>query len=326
MWCNLDQSDAVIYSVGVCYIIISHRKSSALHLLNPTRHTCCLSLLCDICELINLQLFETHLSDFLEQALNCIFNWCSNFPIPNQPAWVFSFKDNGMVTFFLMSPMDAFIMCHALILQDTQLLVLEESPPANGRVRFLLFEPRRSESKHCVWRAALKGRSLYVEIPPGTLPEGSKDRSVCETRSKWNGASFLSFLLKMKVISSTEVCQWAWLTSWVTVVKFSNGEDLLACSDSSQRDALQPSWIIIVFWNWLTSLQSYVNAACLLCFFSFALLLEFAEEQLQVDHVFICFHKNREDRGEPHFSASLKPSQLMSELSNQIFKVLSVLD
>lgn len=65
-----------------------------------------------------------------------------------------------------------------LALQDAQLLVLEEPPPANGRVRFLLFEPRRSEGKHCVWRGALKGGNLYVEIPPGALPEGSKDRSV----------------------------------------------------------------------------------------------------------------------------------------------------
>ena len=60
------------------------------------------------------------------------------------------------------------------------MLVLEEPPPANSRVRFLLFEPRRSEGKHCVWRAALKGGNLYVEIPPGALPEGSKDRSVEE--------------------------------------------------------------------------------------------------------------------------------------------------
>lgn len=82
---------------------------------------------------------------------------------------------------FSLLPIDRLCNC----LQDSQLLVLEETTPANGRVRFLHFEPCRPECKNCTWRAALKGRNLYVEIPPGSLPEGSKDRSVRRQECRW---------------------------------------------------------------------------------------------------------------------------------------------
>ncbi|CAF98383.1 unnamed protein product, partial [Tetraodon nigroviridis] len=64
---------------------------------------------------------------------------------------------------------------HSLLLHKDEKLTVTQAAPASGNVSFLRFRYQLSECRSASWETILAKDSLFLEIPAGTLAEGSKE-------------------------------------------------------------------------------------------------------------------------------------------------------
>ncbi|XP_068608872.1 LOW QUALITY PROTEIN: ornithine decarboxylase antizyme 1b [Brachionichthys hirsutus] len=89
--------------------------------------------------------------------------WCSDAPLP--PPKIPGGRGNGTRDHTPST---------RLLHSDRRLTVTEE-PAGNGRPGILHFQSCPCVTKTVQWDAVLRGGALYVEVPLGPLPEGSKE-------------------------------------------------------------------------------------------------------------------------------------------------------
>ncbi|EPQ04508.1 Ornithine decarboxylase antizyme 2 [Myotis brandtii] len=193
----------------------------------------------------------------------------------------------------------------ALIYKDEKLTVTQDLPVNDGKPHIVHFQYEVTEVKVSSWDAVLSSQSLFIEIPDGVLADGSKEGLL----------ALLEFAEEKMKVNYVFVCfrkgreDRAPLLKTFSFLGFEIDEKLTVTQDLPVNDGkphivhfqYEVTEVKVSSWDAVLSSQSLFieipdgvladgSKEGLLA------LLEFAEEKMKVNYVFVCFRKGREDR------------------------------